>query len=140
MPLVVPDTVMALPVLKSFEACADFSKTVSPYLPQLSALPQQILASYQDVDALKELYIATNPLISTMAFAIAITPIIFLASEINKNYSQIDRLWSLLPTIFVGNYVLYAHMIGIEDTERMDTLLVAYSIWSVCCLVLAWHA
>lgn len=130
MPLVVPNTIMALPTLSSFEACADFSKTVLPYLPQLSALPQQILASYNDIDALKELYIATNPLISTAALAIALTPFIWLASEINKNYSQVDRLWSILPTVFVGNYTLYAHAIGLEDTERMDTLLVAYTIWS----------
>lgn len=121
---------MALPALKFIEDCADFSQTVTPYLPQLYALPQQLLNSYSNTDELRALYLATNPLISTAALAIALTPLIWLASEVNKNYSQVDRLWSILPTVYIGNYVLYGHMTGV-DTERLYMLLTGFIIWSV---------
>lgn len=134
MPLVVPTMagkmVNALPILTSFEDCADFSKTISPYLPQLSALPALLFKSYSDLDSLKGLYIATNPLISTAALTIFLTPIIWAVSEINKNYSQVDRLWSILPTLYISNYVLYAHMVGLQ-TERLDMAAVAFAIWSI---------
>ena len=110
MPLIIPNMaskmVNALPILKSYEDCADFSKTVSPYIPQLAALPAIILKSFDSSDntvqGLKSLYIATNPPISTAALAIALTPIIWAVSEINKNYSQVDRLWSILPTLYIS--------------------------------------
>lgn len=131
----VANAVSALPILKSIEDAADFSKTVSPYIPQLSALPALLLSAYKTtdvstLDALKNLYISTNPVISTAAIAIALTPIIWIVSEINKNYSQVDRLWSILPTLYISNYVLYAHMAGLE-TERLDMAAVAFMIWSI---------
>ena len=126
--------VNALPILKNFEECASFTKTATPYIPQLSILPSLLLSSYTSTDStlssLKGIYIATNPLISTAALAIALTPVIWAVSEVNKNYSQVDRLWSILPTVYIGNYVLYAHAVGLE-TERLDMLLTAFVIWSI---------
>ena len=123
-------TTMTLPVVASFEDCADFSKTVAPYLPQLYDLPHQVLQSWSNPDELIALYIATNPLVSAIALGLALFPIIWIASEVNKNYSQVDRLWSILPSIFVGHFVVYGHLVGL-DTERLDTMLVAVAIWSV---------
>lgn len=133
-PNIVGKMVNALPILKSFEDCADFSKTVTPYIPQLSVLPSLLLGAYSSsgstIESLKGIYIATNPFISTAALAIALTPIVWAVSEINKNYSQVDRLWSILPTLYISNYVLYAHMVGL-DTERLDMAAVAFIIWSI---------
>ncbi|KFY22822.1 hypothetical protein V493_06302 [Pseudogymnoascus sp. VKM F-4281 (FW-2241)] len=123
-------TTMALPALATFEDCADFSKTVVPFIPQLYELPQQLLNSWSNPDELLELYIATNPLISAFALALALFPIIWMVSEVNRNYSQVDRLWSILPAIFIGHFVAYGHLIGL-DTERLDTLLISVVIWSV---------
>jgi hypothetical protein len=124
---------MALPALNSFEECADFYKTVVPYIPQLYNLPQQLLNSYSNLEELKALYLATNPLITAAALAAFLCPILWLASEVNKNYSQVDRIWSILPTIYIGHYVVYAHMIGME-TERLDNLVTCFVIWSVSIL------
>lgn len=121
---------MALPAIKSFEECADFSKTVGPYLPQLYDLPRQLFNSWSNPEELKALYIATNPVISAIAFGLVLCPIVWMVSEVNKNYSQIDRIWSILPTIYIGHYVAYAHMVGLE-TERLDSLLICFIIWSV---------
>ena len=121
---------MALPLVKSAVACTDFSRTVVPYIFQLDALPQQFYQSATDLEALKQLYLNTNPLISAFAFSLALVPIVLVLSEINRNYSQIDRLWSLLPTFYNVHYVAYAHVKGLP-TQRLDSLAILSIVWSV---------
>ena len=122
---------MALPVVKSAIDCSDFTNTVLPYVSQLNALPQLIFESISNPAALRQIYLDTNPLITAFAFSLFISPIFLIISEINKNYSQVDRCWSILPTIYNAHYVIYAHMVGLP-TKRMDTVLTASAIWSVC--------
>ncbi len=132
--LLIPESrgqiIMALPLVKSAVACTDFTRTVQSYIPQLNALPQQIYQSATDLQALKELYLSTNPLISAFAFSLALVPIVLVISEINRNYSQIDRIWSLLPTFYNLHYVAYAHAKGLP-TQRLDSLAIISLVWSV---------
>ena len=121
---------MALPVIKSIADCTDFSKTVLPYIGQLYDLPQQVFDNINNVQALKVLYVSTNPLISAFAFSLLIFPIFLLVSEINRNYSQVDRCWSILPTIYNAHFAVYAHATGLS-TRRLDMLLLFSTIWSV---------
>lgn len=121
---------MALPILKSTVACADFSKTVQPYIFQLNGLPHQIHQSAIKPADLKELYLNTNPLISAFAFSLFLVPIFLVLSEINKNYSQVDRAWSLLPTVYNLHYVAYGHAKGLP-TQRLNSLAIISVIWSV---------
>ena len=124
---------MALPAVKTLTECADFSRTVAPFFPQLSALPFQVWQSITDLEQLQEIYTSTNPLISGLALSLFLAPIFLVAGEINKNYSQVDRFWSLLPTIYNAHFTLYAHMVGMP-TQRLDTLLAFSCIWSVSSL------
>jgi steroid 5-alpha reductase family enzyme len=121
---------MALPIIKTVQDCIDFSKTVSPYIPQLFALPQLVFESISDPNALKQIYLDTNPLITSFAFSLFLSPIFLIVSEGNRNYSQVDRCWSILPTVYNAHYAIYAHATGLP-TERLDTLLAASTIWSV---------
>lgn len=125
-----PTMDLALPTVKTVEECADFSKTVLPYLSQLRALPQQLLQSWSNPQALKEIYLSTNPLITALALALFLAPIFLFFSEINKNYSQVDRFWSILPTVYNAHFAAYAHLAGLP-TQRLDTLLMFSAIWSV---------
>lgn len=121
---------MALPIVKSAVTCADFSRTVQPYLSQLNDLPQQIYHSATSLQALKELYLGTNPLVSAFAFSLFLVPIFLVVSEINRNYSQVDRVWSILPTFYNLHYVAYAHAKGLP-TQRLNSLAIISVIWSV---------
>ena len=58
---------------------------------------QQIFENITNLQALKVLYISTNPLISAFGFSQSLGPVFLLVSAVNKNYSQVDRWWSLLP-------------------------------------------
>jgi hypothetical protein len=121
---------MALPVVKSAVDCSDFTNTVLPYIYQLKEFPQAVFESISDPAALRQIYLDTNPLISAFAFTLFISSTVLIVSEVNKNYSQVDRCWSILPTIYNAHYTLYAHMLGLE-TKRLDMLLTASAIWSV---------
>ena len=121
---------MALPVVKTFADNVDWSKTVSPYVAQLYDLPIQIATSINSLQALKTLYISTNPLISAFAFSVALFPIFLVVAEVNRNWSQVDRCWSILPTVYIAHYTFYAHAAGVP-TKRLDTLCFFSLVWSV---------
>ncbi|KAF7187422.1 Uncharacterized protein HII31_11311 [Pseudocercospora fuligena] len=121
---------MALPVVKTLADCADYKKTFEPFLPQLYDLPNKVYESIGDVEALKQLYVSTNPAISGLAWCIAAFPVFLLVAEINKNYSQVDRVWSILPTLFNLHYALWARLNGLS-TQRVDHVLAFSVLWSM---------
>ncbi|OAP54218.1 hypothetical protein AYL99_11319 [Fonsecaea erecta] len=121
---------MALPVVLSLVDCADYSNTVAPYLDQLVSLPSIFSSSTTNTAALKQLYLNTNPLITAIAFGVALAPIFLLVSEVNKNYSQVDRVWSILPFVYNLHYAVYAHLVGVH-TERLDALCAISLLWSI---------
>jgi hypothetical protein len=127
----------SLPLIKSLQDCADWSKAAAPYLPQLYALPYRFAEAIYSIDALKSLYITTNPLVTGFAFSLALAPIFLVASEINRNYSQVDRFWSILPTIYNIHYDVWAHLNGLP-AYRLDNIVAFSTLWSVrspqsCC-------
>jgi uncharacterized membrane protein YagU involved in acid resistance len=122
---------MALPAVRTLIECTDFTQTVSPYLYQLYELPQQVLRSYSDPTELRNLYLSTNPFISAFAFSLLLALIFLVVSEFNRNYSQVDRCWSILPTVYNAHYTIYAHVSGLP-TQRLDHLLAFSVVWSVC--------
>ncbi|KAF2744858.1 DUF1295-domain-containing protein [Sporormia fimetaria CBS 119925] len=127
--MLVPHLATALPVVKTLPECADFVKTVGPYIPQLYTLPQQVYAHITDLGTLKNIYLYTNPLITAFALAIFfIAPLALIAGEVNKNYSQIDRFWSIIPVVFNAHYSLWAHMAGFP-THSVDRAMAVSVIW-----------
>lgn len=124
---------MALPALQIFENCAEWNKTVEPYLPQLYELSSKlvyVIQSHQGLDGLVELYTQTNPLISGFAISVFLGFIFLIVSEINQNFSQVDRCWSILPTFYVAHFDLWARLSGI-DSSRIDTILLFCIAWTV---------
>ncbi|KAH7162384.1 hypothetical protein B0J13DRAFT_9144 [Dactylonectria estremocensis] len=120
---------MAIPLLKSIEDCGDFSKTVEPFLPQLYALPNQILENIASPAALSQLYIDTNPLISAFAASLVLGFIFLVVSEINRNWSQVDRLWSLLPNLYIIHIAVWARLAGMPHA-RIDLIAIFSTAWS----------
>jgi steroid 5-alpha reductase family enzyme len=127
--MILPALSSTIPLVKQLPECADFAKTVSPYIPQLYTLPQQVLTHFNDLNALKLLYLTTNPLITAFAFAIFfVGPVALIVAEINKNYSQIDRVWSMIPVLYNCHYALWARMSGLP-THRLDHVMAVSVLW-----------
>ena len=129
---------MALPIVKTAADCADFSKTVLPFVSQLLSLPSRLIEAGTDVDNLKHLYLDTNPFIAAVAFSLFLVPVLLVASEVNKNYSQIDGLWSIIPSVYVAHFVAWARLKGLP-CETIYTILAFSLAWSVSIVALTCH-
>lgn len=128
---------MALPSVNSLQECADYSKTVEPFLPQLYDLPRQLLDSFSDRGALLQLYLETNPFISAGAFSLLLACVFFVAAELNRNFSQVDRAWSILPAVYNAHFALWARLSG-GAHQRSDLIAAATVIWSVRAHLWCW--
>ncbi|KAL2213228.1 DUF1295-domain-containing protein [Sarocladium strictum] len=121
---------MALPLVKSLQDCADYHQTVEPFIPQLCALPQRLLDTAGSPASLRQLYVETNPLVSGFAISIALGFVLLIVSEINRNYSQVDRMWSLLPNLYIIHFAVWANVAGLP-TNRLNLIAAFSSIWSI---------
>jgi len=121
---------MALPILTSLEDCSDYSKTIEPFIPEFFALPAKLGDVFAGKLSLQSLYIETNPLVSGFAVSIFLGAVFLVVAEVNRNYSQIDRCWSLLPTFYIAHFDLWARLTGIPH-QRIDAALLFSTIWSV---------
>ncbi|KAJ2897780.1 DUF1295 domain protein [Zalerion maritima] len=119
---------MAIPTLNAIEECADFSQTVGPFIPQLLEVPQKLMA-VESKAALVDLYLNTNPLVTGLSLSLLISVLVLAFSEVNKNYSQVDRIWSMVPAVYVGNFALWARLAGIA-APRVDLAWAFSIIWS----------
>lgn len=126
----IPPVLTALPLVKNLAECSSWSTAVAPFADQLTDLPRRIVENGFAIDGLKDIYLSTNPLITAFAISLAISPLFLLAAEINKNYSQVDRFWSLLPTAYNAHYAIWARMNGLP-TERLDNVLAFSVAWSI---------
>ncbi|KAI1469357.1 DUF1295-domain-containing protein [Daldinia caldariorum] len=120
---------MALPLVKKLQDCADYSQVIEPYLPQLYELPRKLYHTLLTHESILELYKNTNPFISGLAFSIFLGVIFLVVSEINRNYSQVDRMWSLLPTIYHAHFAAWSHLNHLPS-RRVDLILLWSAIWS----------
>lgn len=123
-------TVAALPVLKSIQDCSDFSKTVEPFIDQFYQLPGRLVASIGSIEALHRLYVETNPLVSGFSASLFLAGVFLIVSEINRNYSQVDRLWSILPNLYIVHLAVWARSTGLDHT-RIDMVALFSTAWSV---------
>ncbi|KAH8692923.1 DUF1295 domain protein [Talaromyces proteolyticus] len=123
---------LPLPPVLSAEEVAQFGRTFAPYVfsSQLLELPTRIVEAGTDVEALQSLYLATNPMLTAIFIALAISPLFVLAAELRGNFSQVDCWWSILPTIYNAHFYAWAHLNELP-TERLKTVAIFSAIWSI---------
>jgi hypothetical protein len=119
-----------IPVLRSLEDCSDFSKTVEPFIDQFYALPDRLLASIGSLESLERVYVETNPLVTGFAASILLAGVFLIVSEVNRNYSQVDRMWSILPNLYIIHLAAWARLAGLPH-NRIDLVAVFSTLWSV---------
>lgn len=135
-----PPLASALSAIKTVQDCASYELTVKQHIPQLQNFVPNLIEAASSSGGLKQFYVATNPLVTAFAFALFLAPIFLVTSEINKNYSQVDRFWSVLPAVYAVHYAVWAHIAGLP-TQRADLVAFVTLCWSVSDLTLMcrWH-
>ncbi|OJJ51341.1 hypothetical protein ASPZODRAFT_87589 [Penicilliopsis zonata CBS 506.65] len=119
-----------LPEVHSLAECVSFPQTVMPFVSEFLALPTRLLEAGQDVDTLKEVYFTTNPFVTAIAFALLLCPLFLVTSEIFRNWSQVDRVWSILPAVYNVHFAVWARATGISS-QRLDTIALVTILWSL---------
>lgn len=123
---------MVLPILRTLSDCAEYHKTIEPYLPQLYTLPQKLLDNGASRDGLQRVYAETNPFMFGFSMSVFIGAAALIGSEIMRNYSQIDCLWSIVPNLYIVHFAVWARVAGLPHS-RLDLMALATTIWSVRC-------
>jgi hypothetical protein len=121
------------PIIKSVTDCASYDITVRPYLEGIAALPAQLsTSSFRDLtrDSLVRLYLDTNPFASAFIFSLFLGVVFFVVSEVNRNYSQVDRMWPILPSVYTLHYNVWARQHGVPN-PKLDLLLLCSTVWTV---------
>lgn len=84
----------------------------SSYYAQLTQTPAALLKVHT-FNELQFFYTTRDPLVLGLVISLVISPVFLIVSEVKRNYSQVDRAWSILPSLFQGHYVLWAWLNGI---------------------------
>ena len=66
-----------------------------------------------------------SPLVTVLLIAGAVCAFVWIASLITKDHSWVDRLWSIVPVIYVWVFAAYA---GLADT-RLNVMAVLVTLW-----------
>jgi steroid 5-alpha reductase family enzyme len=121
----------AIPAAKTLSACADFNLTVLPYLSRATPILTELLdaARSRSLDDVGAWYLRTNPLATGFVFSVALGFAAWVASELTRNHSQVDRLWSVLPCAYVLHFDLWARRNGVPSA-RLDVALLCVVAWS----------
>jgi steroid 5-alpha reductase family enzyme len=72
-------------------------------------------------------YWATDPLTTALWICLALTLVCWLASVVTGDYSQVDRLWSILPVAYVLHFAVHAGF----ASARLVLMSVLAVLWGV---------
>lgn len=127
---------LPLPPVLSPAECAQFGRSFARdvFSSQLARLPAHLveagITKPDSLDNLREIYVSTNPFVTVLAFALVLCPVFVLVSEITRNYSQVDRVWSILPVVYNAHYAIWARLSGLP-TSRLDSVALFTLFWGV---------
>ena len=126
---------LPLPPILSPQEAAQYGRTLAPYVfsSQILELPSRVIDAANSTDVLhsfQELYLGTNPMLTAIAFALALCPFFVIAAEIRNNYSQVDCWWPILPSIYNLHFYAWAYGNGLP-TDRLQTVGVISLLWTV---------
>lgn len=114
-----------LPSISSLHDATIFSHVV----PALYEGKDNFFHLLQRDITLTEFYTTTNPLATAFIFSLVLSVYHLLLAEVTRNFSQVDRFWSLLPAFYICHFTYYAHSLGIPS-HRLDTAAAVSVLWS----------
>jgi steroid 5-alpha reductase family enzyme len=96
-------------------------RTILLLIGSLMLIP--IVAMQTDAPLSPEQWLTLKMAIYTM---LGVSLYCFISSELTKNYSQVDKLWSIIPVVYIGIFTYYSHW----DT-RLTIMLGLVSLWAM---------
>ncbi|KAI8642421.1 hypothetical protein BD408DRAFT_366561 [Parasitella parasitica] len=98
-------------------------------ISSFSAISSFVCSNIQEPSQLIRLYKETDPLESSLYFSSVLIVTHYLMSEITKNYSQVDRAWSILPGIYAWHFTIHDYLLNESFHPRLLVGSILISIW-----------
>ncbi|CEP09672.1 hypothetical protein [Parasitella parasitica] len=98
-------------------------------ITSFSAISSFVRFNIQDPSQFITLYKETDPLESSLYLSSVLITIHYLMSEITKNYSQVDRAWSILPAVYAWHYAIHDYLLNGSFHPRLLVGSILISIW-----------
>ncbi|KAI9351371.1 DUF1295 domain protein [Obelidium mucronatum] len=76
-------------------------------------------------------YTEMHPALSGLWLSLLFGAVTFVAGCVTKNYSHVDRLWSITPVLYSLNYVLAAYHRGLEFNLRLAVMAGLVTVWGL---------
>jgi steroid 5-alpha reductase family enzyme len=76
---------------------------------------------------LLDLYSETDPLLSALWLCAAFSVLCWLLSVLTREYSWVDRIWSITPVIYTGHFAAHA---GFDDA-RLNVMALLVALWGL---------
>ena len=123
--------IMFLPQLENCDpALATFSESVARFFMQTFNREIQI-SDFITFAGFSNLYFTTNPFVGALILCTFVSATCYIVSEINKNYSQVDRIWSIAPFMYTLHFFVFSyHYDGLKNT-RLAIITGIQLIWSI---------
>ncbi|GAN10504.1 DUF1295 domain protein [Mucor ambiguus] len=113
----------------TWEHARNILQTYFRNITSLSAISSFVSSSLKDPSQLITLYKETDPLESSLYFSSALTIVHYIMSEITKNYSQVDKAWSILPGLYAWHYTIHDYLLNGSFRPRLLVGAILISIW-----------
>ncbi|GAA5807191.1 hypothetical protein MFLAVUS_000546 [Mucor flavus] len=88
-----------------------------------------ICSALQNCGEIQAFYKNTDPLVSALYFTTILISIHYVMSEITKNYSQVDKAWSILPAVYAWHFTIHDYVLHGSFHPRLLAATVLISIW-----------
>ncbi|KAI8058703.1 uncharacterized protein B0P05DRAFT_559510 [Gilbertella persicaria] len=76
-----------------------------------------------------DLYKQTDPLETSVYVSSGLAVIHYILSEITKNYSQVDKAWSILPGMYAWHFTIHDYLVHGSFHPRLLTASILITIW-----------
>ncbi|KAI8987830.1 hypothetical protein BDF20DRAFT_852438 [Mycotypha africana] len=76
-----------------------------------------------------DLYTSTDPFAFAMRLVSVLTLIHYVVSEITKNYSQVDKSWSILPVVYAWHFTLHHYFNHGYFHPRLLLATILITLW-----------
>ncbi|KAI8094805.1 hypothetical protein BDF21DRAFT_331558 [Thamnidium elegans] len=88
-----------------------------------------ICSTLQNCSKFQAFYKDTDPLVSALYLTTILISVHYVMSEVTKNYSQVDRAWSILPAVYAWHFTIHDYVLHKSFHPRLLTASVLISIW-----------
>eukprot|EP00761_Pharyngomonas_kirbyi_P014699 gb/GECH01014729.1/.p1 GENE.gb/GECH01014729.1/~~gb/GECH01014729.1/.p1 ORF type:complete len:321 (+),score=20.73 gb/GECH01014729.1/:1-963(+) len=92
---------------------------------------QQLTLEDFTLNNIKHFYLSADPFISGLGIVTIITLWCYIASLITRNYSQVDKLWPILPVIYAWHFILQSYLATNTLVIRALIMAILVTIWGI---------